>query len=281
MRSARKRMLASNRAEVGSSFVARTLDALDAWSGRASVRSAMSMNEESGLLTVYHSRGGAQRKAHAPQVCEVWRRRKLRLHLILSSLSIRTLPQTDPSQQIIAALKADAGQATVSQEPAAPALPLDGEDNGLLARFDLEVGVKPQAKAARRTNGVAGEKAAEVDHVQNIVKVLSVGLNIHLHAIRLVNLRPGRGVDLERWINAASSEVDPIQHLLSVLRQHRCRVAYEFKGQAGVKLNSSTNPETRPDLVASAPANGVPLIGSNRKVSVDLCFRGGGVVPEK
>ncbi|HZW95497.1 MAG TPA: hypothetical protein VFF64_21280 [Candidatus Eremiobacteraceae bacterium] len=52
-------MLASYRADVGSIFVVRTLEALDGWSWRVSLRSAM--GEEIGLFTVYHSRGGAQR----------------------------------------------------------------------------------------------------------------------------------------------------------------------------------------------------------------------------
>ncbi|MGB2604191.1 MAG: hypothetical protein WBC78_11400, partial [Candidatus Sulfotelmatobacter sp.] len=52
---------ASYRADVGSIFVVRTLEALDGWSWRVSLRSAMGMNEEIGLFTVYHSRGGAQR----------------------------------------------------------------------------------------------------------------------------------------------------------------------------------------------------------------------------
>src|SRR5258706_6172006 len=70
MRSARKRMLASYRAVVGSTFVVRTLDAWDNWdawdvcdvcSMGASLRSAM--GQEVGLFTVYHSGGDAQRKA--------------------------------------------------------------------------------------------------------------------------------------------------------------------------------------------------------------------------
>src|SRR6266478_5620819 len=70
MRSARKRMLASYRAEVGSIFVVRTLDAWDNWdawdvcdvcSMGASLRSAL--GQEVGLFTVYHSGGDAQRKA--------------------------------------------------------------------------------------------------------------------------------------------------------------------------------------------------------------------------
>src|SRR5579863_377052 len=61
MRSARKRMLASNRAEVGSIFVVRTLEALDDGSGETSLRSAM--DEDFGLFTVYHRCGCAQRMA--------------------------------------------------------------------------------------------------------------------------------------------------------------------------------------------------------------------------
>src|SRR5580698_807975 len=61
MRSARKRMLASNRAEVGSTFVVRMFATFAEWSGGASLRSAMGMNQDIGLFTVYHSRRGAQR----------------------------------------------------------------------------------------------------------------------------------------------------------------------------------------------------------------------------
>src|ERR1700693_1529637 len=60
IRSARKRMLASNRAEVGSIFVVSRLFTWDG-SGIASMRSAM--DEEIGLFTVYHSRRNAQCKA--------------------------------------------------------------------------------------------------------------------------------------------------------------------------------------------------------------------------
>src|ERR1700733_9360882 len=58
IRSARNRMLASNLAEVGSTFVVRTFEACDLGRAGVSLRSAMS--EQSGLITVYHSRGGMQ-----------------------------------------------------------------------------------------------------------------------------------------------------------------------------------------------------------------------------
>src|SRR5216684_1112054 len=60
MRSARKRMLASYRAEVGSTFVVSAFEAWDDGSVVASLRSAM--GQEIGLFTVYQSHGGAQRK---------------------------------------------------------------------------------------------------------------------------------------------------------------------------------------------------------------------------
>src|SRR5229473_8521335 len=61
MRSARNRMLASYRAEVGSTFVVSAFEAWDDGSVGASLRSAMDV--EIGLFTVYHSRRSAQRKA--------------------------------------------------------------------------------------------------------------------------------------------------------------------------------------------------------------------------
>jgi len=57
--------LASNRAEVGSTFVVKTLTVSDELSVEGSLRSAMGMDmgQEIGLFTVYHSRRDAQRKA--------------------------------------------------------------------------------------------------------------------------------------------------------------------------------------------------------------------------
>src|SRR5208282_2250673 len=59
MRSARKRMLASKRAEVGSIFVAITFAGEDEFTEEDSLRSAM--GRRSGLFTVYQGGGSTQR----------------------------------------------------------------------------------------------------------------------------------------------------------------------------------------------------------------------------
>ncbi len=75
-----------------------------------------------------------------------------------------------------------------------------------------------------------------------------------------VDVGAGRGVDLERGIDAAAIEIDAIQDLLAVLGESGGRVAVELKWQAGVKLNSAGDPEARSDLIANACAKGVALI---------------------
>jgi hypothetical protein len=50
---------------------------------------------------------------------------------------------------------------------------------------NLKVGGDAHSKAARRPDGVAGEKTAEVDNVKNIRKVLSVNLKLHIHRTRM------------------------------------------------------------------------------------------------
>ena len=42
----------------------------------------------------------------------------------------------------------------------------------------LEVGGKAQGEASRRPDGVAGKQPAEVDHVENVGKILSVDLKL-------------------------------------------------------------------------------------------------------
>jgi hypothetical protein len=44
---------------------------------------------------------------------------------------------------------------------------------------NLEVGREPQGEAARGAYGVARKKASEVDDIQNVGEVLSIGLNLH------------------------------------------------------------------------------------------------------
>jgi len=75
---------------------------------------------------------------------------------------------------------------------------------------NLKVGGDAHSNAARQPDGVTGEKTAEVDNVKNIRKVLSVNLKLHIHTIRLVNLRAHRRIDLKRRVDAACSKVNSI-----------------------------------------------------------------------
>ena len=51
----------------------------------------------------------------------------------------------------------------------------------------LEAGRETHSNAPRRPDGIAGEKPAEVNHVQNVGEVLSVRLKPYGNAIRLEN----------------------------------------------------------------------------------------------
>jgi hypothetical protein len=44
-------------------------------------------------------------------------------------------------------------------------------------------------KASRRTDSISGEKTAEVDYVEHVIKVLSVNLETHIQAFLLVEIR--------------------------------------------------------------------------------------------
>jgi hypothetical protein len=47
----------------------------------------------------------------------------------------------------------------------------------------LEVSCESNGCAPRRSDCVAGEKAAEIDNVQDVTEVLSVNVDVHLHAV--------------------------------------------------------------------------------------------------
>src|ERR1700685_1404032 len=145
----------------------------------------------------------------------------------------------------------------------------------------LEVGGETKIVAARGANGVAGEEAAEVDDVKNIIKVLSVVLECDNHVVGLVNICARRGIDLERGIDSASGKVDAIQDLLAVFREHRGRIAVELEGEPGGVLNSARDPESRGELVANASTNRVALILRIGEMAAELRFRLGGVVTQK
>jgi hypothetical protein len=127
-------------------------------------------------------------------------------------------------------------------------------------RLSLEVCGEAEGEASWGADGVAGEQASEVDHVENVGEVLSVDLKQHVYAIGLVNVRAGGGTDLKARIDAAAGKVDAVQDLLAVFGEDRSRVAVEFEGKAGVVLNSACDPKARFHLIADTSANGVALI---------------------
>ncbi len=142
---------------------------------------------------------------------------------------------------------------------------------GTLVRATLEGGGQAHGNASRRPDGIAGEKPTEVDHVKNIVEVLSVDLKAHIHSIRLVYIHARRGVDLKSGIDAAASEVDAIYDGLSVGLSWSARsvdtflksyswIALKIEWQAAVKLNTAGKPEARIHLVAKTSANRVALV---------------------
>ena len=50
----------------------------------------------------------------------------------------------------------------------------------------LKAGRKAHGDAARRPDCVAGEKAAEIDDIQDVIKVLPVDLKLHIHVVGLI-----------------------------------------------------------------------------------------------
>ena len=141
----------------------------------------------------------------------------------------------------------------------------------------LEIGCEAQSEASRRADRVAGEKATEVDDVENVGEVLSVNLQTNIHSIRFVKIRTRRSIDLEGGVYAAAIEVDSIEYLLAVLCEDCVRVTIKLKRKPAVILYSAGNPEPWLYLIANSAANGVALVLRVRKMPAKLCFGGGSV----
>src|ERR1700735_77414 len=80
----------------------------------------------------------------------------------------------------------------------------------------LEAGREAKRVTPRGSDGVAGEKTAEVDEVQHIIEVLPIGLNPHVQTLGLVNIRARRRIHLKGRKDTAAVEVDAIHHLLAI-----------------------------------------------------------------
>ena len=59
----------------------------------------------------------------------------------------------------------------------------------------LEGHRQSKRKAARWTDGVAGEEPAEIKHIEDVAEVLSINLQAHIQAVGFVNVRACRGVE--------------------------------------------------------------------------------------
>ena len=143
--------------------------------------------------------------------------------------------------------------------------------NGLPQRgnlSDLEVGRKTKRVTPRGSDGVAGEKTAEIEDVQHIVEVLPIGLNPYVQTLGLVNIRPRRRIHLKCRKDAATVEVDAVHHLLAVYLDYAGDAlglsfpvrALEIEREARVVLNAGSDPKARSDLITHSAANGVALI---------------------
>src|ERR1700678_4284472 len=132
----------------------------------------------------------------------------------------------------------------------------------------LEVGGKAEGETPRRSDGIAGKEAAEIDDIQNVGEILSIGLHPHIQTLRLVNIRAGRGIHLEGRKDAPANEVDAIHDLLAVYLGYSGDAlglgfavrALKVEWETCIVLNPAGDPKARSDLITYASANRVALI---------------------
>ena len=110
--------------------------------------------------------------------------------------------------------------------------------------------LKGRCKAKEITSGradsVAREQAAEVDHVEAVVEVLSVGLQPERSAFFFVEVGAGGDIDGKCGFDASVSEVDAIDHILAVFRKRLGFCSGKFKRQAASVFCAATREENVP-----------------------------------
>ena len=94
----------------------------------------------------------------------------------------------------------------------------------------LEGGGKAQGYTSGRTDGIAREKSAEVNNIENVTEILAVDLKPGLEVVRLIHVGTRRGIDLKRWIDASASKINTIDYLLAVFGERLLFGAFEFEG---------------------------------------------------
>src|ERR1039458_6583724 len=96
-----------------------------------------------------------------------------------------------------------------------------------------------------------------------------------------IEIRANRSVHLKRRINTPTVEVNTVQHLLSVFREHGGWIAVELEWKPGVVLSSDRQPNSGMNLVAKTAAHRIALVLRIREVPGELRFGSGRVTAEK
>src|ERR1700727_779140 len=131
----------------------------------------------------------------------------------------------------------------------------------------LERGCKAHHGAASRTDGIAGEEAAEIDEVEGVGEVLPIDLELHGHALGLVDIDPRRRTEQQGGVDAPAGEINTVDHLLAVLLQRGLLVTVELKRKPAAVLNSAGHPETWMHLIDPTRKQSITLVLGIGKVS--------------
>jgi hypothetical protein len=83
----------------------------------------------------------------------------------------------------------------------------------------LETRGESQKIASRWRNRVSRKKPAEINHVQTVIEVLSVGLKAHGEPVALVHICANGRIDGKRGLHTTAVKIDAIHDGLAVLRQ--------------------------------------------------------------
>src|ERR1700757_1605303 len=97
----------------------------------------------------------------------------------------------------------------------------------------LEARVQAKERATARADGIAGEEASEVNHVEAVVEVAPIGLQGDLDTIARVECRSERCVDGKLRADATAFEVDAADDSRPVLCKRFGFAASEFERKTG------------------------------------------------
>ncbi len=94
----------------------------------------------------------------------------------------------------------------------------------------LECGGETKEIASRRTDGVAGKEAGEIENVEAVVEIFCVGLQMDGAAFFLVKFGTRRQVKRERRLDASVGEIKPVDHPLAIFSQSLSVRSSEIEG---------------------------------------------------